>query len=211
MIKKTKVGRVVSTKMDKSVVITVETPHRHPLYRKVLRTNKRYKAHDETNQCRLTDMVKIEETRPLSKEKRWRVIEIMVRGEALEYTPKQVTDDARVIPEKVVAEAQPAVPEVAVVAETLPAPEPEPEPEPEAEVEVEATAEVEPEPEPEPEAEAEPELEPEPEPEPEAEVEVEATAEVEPEPEPEPEAEAEPEPEPEPEPKAEPEPEAEKE
>ena len=70
-------GRVVSDKMDKTVVVAVESVHRHPLYKHTIRTTKRYKAHDERNECREGDTVRIVESRPLSKEKRWRVIEIM--------------------------------------------------------------------------------------------------------------------------------------
>jgi small subunit ribosomal protein S17 len=173
MIKKTKVGQVVSTKMDKTVVITVETPKRHPLYKKVIRTNKRYKAHDEKNECRLTDTVKIEECRPLSKEKRWRVVEVIVRGEALEYTPKQVTEATQVMPDKPVEEVMvEAAPEVEAVVEVEAAPEAEVEFEaeaaPEAEIEVEAEAA--------PEAEAEVVAEVEAEAEPEAEIETETEA-----------------------------------
>jgi small subunit ribosomal protein S17 len=172
MIKKTKVGRVISTKMDKTVVITVETPKRHPLYKKVIRTNKRYKAHDENNECRLTDTVKIEECRPLSKEKRWRVIEVIVRGEALEYTPKQVTEATQIVPEKPPEAAPPEVeapaavetpPEVEAAVEAEAAPEAEAEtaveveaaPEAEIETETEATAAAAEESEAEPETETE--------------------------------------------------------
>jgi len=70
-------GRVVSTKMDKTVVVAVESVHRHALYKHTIRSTKRYKAHDEQNECREGDTVRIVESRPLSKEKRWRVIEIM--------------------------------------------------------------------------------------------------------------------------------------
>jgi small subunit ribosomal protein S17 len=70
-------GRVVSDKMDKTVVVAVESVHRHPLYKHTIRTTKRYKAHDEQNACRAGDTVRIVESRPLSREKRWRVIEIM--------------------------------------------------------------------------------------------------------------------------------------
>ncbi len=75
------VGKVVSDKMDKTVVVQVEYLQRHPLYGKYVRKRKKYKAHDEGNQCRVGDVVKIIETRPLSKEKRWRVIEIVRRSE----------------------------------------------------------------------------------------------------------------------------------
>jgi small subunit ribosomal protein S17 len=75
--RKTMVGRVVSNKMDKTAVVSVETLKRHPLYRKVVRTHKKYKAHDEQNKCQIGDLVRIVESRPLSKEKRWIVSEIV--------------------------------------------------------------------------------------------------------------------------------------
>jgi len=71
------VGRVVSDKMDKTVVVQVERLMRHPRYGKVLRRTKKYKAHDEGNVCRVDDLVRIVEFRPLSREKRWRVEEIL--------------------------------------------------------------------------------------------------------------------------------------
>jgi small subunit ribosomal protein S17 len=80
---KTKTGRVVSTKMQKTVVVAVESLKPHPLYKHTLRRTKRFKAHDEHNDCREGDVVKIAETRPLSKEKRWRVVEILRHDEAL--------------------------------------------------------------------------------------------------------------------------------
>lgn len=70
-------GTVVSDKMDKTVVVRVERVHRHPLYGKVVRTHKKYHAHDEENACNEGDMVRIRETRPLSKRKRWVVIETL--------------------------------------------------------------------------------------------------------------------------------------
>jgi len=66
--------------MDKTVVVAVETPKRHPLYKKSIRRRVKYNAHDEKNQCGPGDMVKIIETRPLSKQKRWRVAEIITKG-----------------------------------------------------------------------------------------------------------------------------------
>ncbi len=74
------VGVVVSDRMDKTVVVRVESVFRHPLYKKAVRRHKKYKAHDEENRCRVGDRVRIMETRPLSKEKRWRVVEILERG-----------------------------------------------------------------------------------------------------------------------------------
>ncbi|MBA7680076.1 30S ribosomal protein S17 [subsurface metagenome] len=88
---KTRVGRVVSNKMDKTVVVTVETLRHHPLYKKTIRRAVKYKAHDEKNECRLGDTVKIIETRPLSKEKRWRVAEIITKREVVEVQPKEIT------------------------------------------------------------------------------------------------------------------------
>ena len=72
-------GRVVSNKMDKTAVVEVTSSRQHPLYRKVLRRRKKYMAHDEGNACQEGDMVRIEESRPLSRHKRWQVVEI-VRG-----------------------------------------------------------------------------------------------------------------------------------
>ena len=89
--RKTRFGRVVSDKMDKTVVVAVETPRRHPLYRKTIRRAVKYKAHDEKNQCRVGDTVRIVETRPLSKDKRWRVAEIVTKGEVAEVQPKEIT------------------------------------------------------------------------------------------------------------------------
>jgi len=88
--RKTRVGRVVSDKMNKTVVVAVETLRHHPLYKKTIRRAVKYKAHDEKNECRLGDTVKIIETRPLSKEKRWRVAEIITKREAVEVQPKEI-------------------------------------------------------------------------------------------------------------------------
>ncbi|CAB1129939.1 30S ribosomal protein S17 [Candidatus Hydrogenisulfobacillus filiaventi] len=81
--RKVRVGRVVSDKMDKTVVVAVESLVAHPLYGKRIRRTKKFKAHDEENRCRVGDKVRIVETRPLSKEKRWRVVEILERAEEL--------------------------------------------------------------------------------------------------------------------------------
>lgn len=74
-------GRVVSDKMQKTVVVVVESTVRHPLYGKTMRTGKRYKAHDEDQACRVGDVVRIVESRPISKDKSWRVEEILTRGQ----------------------------------------------------------------------------------------------------------------------------------
>jgi small subunit ribosomal protein S17 len=74
-------GTVVSDKMDKTIVVKVETRMPHPLYGKIVTRSKKYKAHDEENRCRVGDVVKIMETRPLSRTKRWRLLEIVERAE----------------------------------------------------------------------------------------------------------------------------------
>jgi small subunit ribosomal protein S17 len=75
--RKTMVGIVVSDKMDKTVVIAIENYEQHPVYKKIVKRTKKYKAHDEENACKVGDKVKIMETRPLSKEKNWRVVQIL--------------------------------------------------------------------------------------------------------------------------------------
>ena len=79
-LRKTRVGKVVSDKMDKTIVVRVETKIRHPLYGKIVKTSKKYKAHDENNEARVGDMIKIMETRPSSKDKRWRLVEIVEKA-----------------------------------------------------------------------------------------------------------------------------------
>ncbi|HBT20962.1 MAG TPA: 30S ribosomal protein S17 [Peptococcaceae bacterium] len=79
--RKVRTGIVVSDKMDKTVVVLVENNVRHKLYNRTIKRSKRFKAHDEENRCKVGDKVKIMETRPLSKEKRWRVVEILERAE----------------------------------------------------------------------------------------------------------------------------------
>jgi small subunit ribosomal protein S17 len=80
--RKTKTGRVVSDKMDKTIVVSVERLSRHPLYKRVIRLTTKFKAHDERNEARVGDTVLIEESRPLSATKRWRLIEIVARAGA---------------------------------------------------------------------------------------------------------------------------------
>ncbi len=79
-LRKERVGVVVSDKMDKSVVVSVERQLIHPIYGRTIRLKKRYVAHDETNDCKVGDTVKIIETRPLSKTKRWRIGEVIERA-----------------------------------------------------------------------------------------------------------------------------------
>ena len=78
-LRKTRVGMVVSDKMDKTVVVAIDNV-KHPLYKKIVKRTVRLKAHDEKNECRVGDRVEVMETRPLSKDKRWRVIEIIEKA-----------------------------------------------------------------------------------------------------------------------------------
>lgn len=80
-LRKTRIGTVVSDKMDKTVVVAVERKVNHPLYKRTMRRTTKFKAHDEGNECRAGDVVRIMETRPLSKQKRWRVVEIVRRAD----------------------------------------------------------------------------------------------------------------------------------
>ena len=88
--KKTRFGRVLSNRMDKTVVVVVETRRRHPRYKKVVRYKTKFKAHDEGNTCGIGDLVRIVETRPLSKEKRWRVDEVLAKAEMVEVKPVEI-------------------------------------------------------------------------------------------------------------------------
>ena len=76
-LRKTRTGKVVSNKMDKTIVVAVENHVRHPLYNKIVKRTYKLKAHDENNECNIGDTVKVMETRPLSKEKRWRLVEVV--------------------------------------------------------------------------------------------------------------------------------------
>jgi len=110
--RKTRLGRVLSNKMDKTVVVAIETSRHHPLYKKAIRKISKYKAHDEKNECELGDMVRLIETRPLSKEKRWKVAEIITKAEVLEVKPEEI----EVQPEK--EEVQPEKIETKIEVET---------------------------------------------------------------------------------------------
>ena len=79
-LRKTRTGKVVSDKMDKTIVVAVEDHVKHPLYKKIIKKTYKLKAHDEKNECNVGDTVKVMETRPLSKDKRWRLVEIMERA-----------------------------------------------------------------------------------------------------------------------------------
>ena len=79
-LRKTRVGRVVSDKMDKTIVVSIETSVKHPLYKKIVKRTSKLKAHDENNECSVGDRVRVMETRPLSREKRWRLAEIIEKA-----------------------------------------------------------------------------------------------------------------------------------
>jgi small subunit ribosomal protein S17 len=90
--RKVRFGKVVSDKMKKTVIVAVDTPRRHPLYKKTIRRIVKYYAHDEENNSKIGDVVKMEETRPISKLKRWRVVEIVTKGEVAEIKPEEITN-----------------------------------------------------------------------------------------------------------------------
>lgn len=79
-LRKTRTGKVTSDKMDKTITVAIENHVKHPLYGKIVKRTYKLKAHDENNECRIGDTVKVMETRPLSKDKRWRLVEIVERA-----------------------------------------------------------------------------------------------------------------------------------
>ena len=78
--RKTRVGKVVSDKMDKTIVVAIGDSVQHPLYKKIIKRTYKIKAHDENNECRVGDTVRVMETRPLSKDKRWRLVEVIEKA-----------------------------------------------------------------------------------------------------------------------------------
>lgn len=115
--RKTLTGVVVSNKMDKTAIVAVERRHRHRIYRKIIRTTARYKAHDANNQAKIGDTVKIVETRPLSKDKRWRIDETMTVGNVADLAPRDigapVTEEmAKAAASQATKVAEPAAPEM---------------------------------------------------------------------------------------------------
>jgi small subunit ribosomal protein S17 len=122
--RKSLVGTVVSVKMDKTAVVSVERRYPHQLYHKIIRSTKRYKAHDPENAAVLGDTVRIVETRPISKEKRWRIAETMVRGNVAEIAPREIG-----APEESLYRPERPEPSPATVAEAAPAAETPVEPE----------------------------------------------------------------------------------
>ena len=91
--RKSLTGKVISNKMQKTVVVEVERTRRHPLYGKVIRVHKNYKAHDENNECKIGDQVRIVESRPYSKDKHFRVEAILNRAAQIDTTPLQASPD----------------------------------------------------------------------------------------------------------------------
>ena len=81
LFRKTRVGRVVSDKMDKTCVIAIEDRVQHPIYKKIMKQTVKLKVHDENNECAVGDKIKVMETRPLSKDKRWRLVEIIEKAQ----------------------------------------------------------------------------------------------------------------------------------
>ena len=175
--RKTRLGVVTSDKMQKTVVVAVESHKSHPLYKKTMRRTTRYKVHDADELAKVGDIVRIVESRPLSREKRWRLTEVITRREVAEFAPREIdasllginrphTEHGETVAAEAPAEAPAAEaePEAEAVAEATEAPvEEEAPPETEAAetAEEEAPAEAEPEAEPEAgtQAEAEPEQE----------------------------------------------------
>lgn len=119
--RKTRIGLVVSDKGDKTVIVAMEWRQRHPLYRKSVRRITRFHAHDEGNNCRVGDQVRIVETRPISKTKRWRVVEVLARGEVPEVKPIEIGAALESVILATTEKATPLVSEAAAMVE----PEPE--------------------------------------------------------------------------------------
>ena len=94
--RKVRIGRVVSDKMDKTVVVVYQWSRPHPIYKKAVRRQTRFNAHDPTNQCRIGDTVRIVETRPFSKTKRWKVAEVISSREIAELQPEEIQIDESV-------------------------------------------------------------------------------------------------------------------
>ena len=107
--RKIKVGKVISNRMDETIIVTTQWRLPHPKYKKPVRRQSKFKADDPDNQCRVGDMVKIIETRPVSKTKRWRVLDILIREESTEIEPEEVSrGNATAIMSEVVPKQDPA-------------------------------------------------------------------------------------------------------
>ena len=94
-LRKTRVGKVISNKMDKTIVVAVEDHVKHPLYKKIVKRTYKLKAHDEANECNIGDKVKVMETRPLSKDKRWRLVEIMEKQNSIRRETCMIQQESR--------------------------------------------------------------------------------------------------------------------
>jgi small subunit ribosomal protein S17 len=105
--RKTKVGRVVSDKMDKTIVVSVERLARHRLYKRVIRLSTKFKAHDETNDAHIGDTVQIEESRPLSATKRWRLVSVVARAGEHGLPGESVVEEEAEVTEAIHAAAHP--------------------------------------------------------------------------------------------------------
>ena len=140
---KSMIGTVVSDKMDKTVVVVIQRTTRHRLYRKILKRSKRFLAHDDQLEAKLGDVVRILETRPLSRLKRWRVAEIIKRGEVAEVAPREIDSEYLGQPKERAAEAEAVAEAPATEATSEPEAEAADEPaaEPEATTEEPAQAE----------------------------------------------------------------------
>ncbi len=153
--RKAREGTVVSDKMDKTVVVAVSSSTRHRLYKKIMRQLRRYMVHDETNDAKLGDRVRIVESRPYSRRKRWQLAEVLVRADRPEVAAEEI--DLELLGEVKVEEEEPETEPTEAVEELVEAaeePEAEEQPEPETETEpVEAAEEPEAEEQPEPETE----------------------------------------------------------
>lgn len=104
--RKVRVGRVVSDKMDKTVVVVVEWRQAHPIYKKAMRRQSRFYAHDAENRCKLGDTVRIIESRPYSKKKRWKVTDVLSRIEIAEVQPEQIQVDEDILSAAATSAAQ---------------------------------------------------------------------------------------------------------
>jgi small subunit ribosomal protein S17 len=116
--RKTKVGRVVSDKMDKTIVVSVERLARHRLYKRVIRLSTKFKAHDEANDAKIGDTVLIEESRPLSATKRWRLVSVVARGGEFALPGESVVEEEEATSEAIHAAAHPGRVRAAEAAES---------------------------------------------------------------------------------------------
>ena len=99
-VRKERIGVVISDKMDKTITVQVDRVSRHPVYNRSIRKATKFKAHDEKNEAKLGDVVRIQETRPLSKTKRWRLVEVVKRSSGAESVELKPVEGEKAIPEK---------------------------------------------------------------------------------------------------------------